>query len=166
MKTLIVNLFVIVIFTTSCTTPKYLPELDNYWKGAHGAYIKITKNNHSVVKGELLHVDTDKLFILKTDHNNSYIVIVKSRDIKRYYLKYIKAPQYGWNIPFYTLLSLTHGIYAVFTIPLNLITTTTIAVSENCKYTYNNKTLAYKKLRMYARFPQGIPKNIKLNRIK
>lgn len=64
------------------------------------------------------------------------------------------------------LLPFIHGAISIFTLPIHLIVTITATATGENAFKYSDKNMTYDKLRMFARFPQGIPPNIKLANIK
>ncbi|HHH53669.1 MAG TPA: hypothetical protein ENK91_08435 [Bacteroidetes bacterium] len=166
MKKILATFTLLLFLLASCSTPKYLPDMGNYWKGSHGAYIKVTKNDYSIVKGELIEAKNDNLRILTSKKDTTKLMNIEKKDIKRYWIKYAKSPQYGWTIPVYALSTISHGFFLVITLPVNLIATIAITSSSNKNSSFNQKHLAFSDLKMYARFPQGIPENIDPSQIK
>jgi hypothetical protein len=53
-----------------------------------------------------------------------------------------------------------------YTAPINLIVTISITVSGETAFQYSDKNITYDILKMFARFPQGIPPNMDLASIK
>jgi hypothetical protein len=64
------------------------------------------------------------------------------------------------------LLPFIHGWYSIFTIPIHLIVTISVTASGENAFKYNNKKMTYEELKMFARFPQGIPPDIDLANVK
>lgn len=89
-------------------------------------------------------------------------ITVAIKDIKRFTLRYAKPKHYGWTIPVYTLFCFTHGIAAIYTLPINLIVTITVTISGENAFQYKQRYITYEKLNMFARFPQGIQPHIDL----
>jgi len=87
-------------------------------------------------------------------------VTVPISEIERFKLRYAKSQKYGWLIPAYTLSTMTHGILLIFSATVNLIVTTSVTASGDRAYKYSNKNFTYDQLKMFSRFPQGIPENI------
>ena len=161
-KITIISLLMFLIY--GCITPKYLPSADNITVNTHGSYIKVIRKKASNVKGELIAIDYNELIVLSGDSNKCVTIPVK--DIKRFKLRVTEPKHYGWSIPVYTLLTATHGFFAILTAPINLIVTISVTVSGENAFKYSNKDMTYYKLRMFARFPQGVPPNVALNTIQ
>lgn len=112
----------------------------------------------------MIEIDSNKLVILSTVKKNC--VTIPIQDIRRFSLKYAKTPQYGWSIPVYSLATLSHGFLLGFTLPINLITTIIVTNTGEKSFKYNEKNFSFDQLKMFARYPQGIPEHISLDMIK
>ncbi len=170
MKTRFTIIVLLALIISSCTTPAYLPASDRIDVNPSGSYIKIIRKStenieaSAIVNGELIAIDSNKLIVLSGRTNEC--IIVPMDDIKRFELKYAKGKHYGWTIPVFSLASVAHGMFGIFTVPLNLIVTTWVTISGESAFMYKGKNMTYDQLKMFARFPQGIPSNIDLESIK
>lgn len=152
------------LFICSCTSPRYLPSSETIDVNAYGSYIRINTNKTGNISGELISIDSTTIVVLKQSLNKCVSVLIK--DVHRFSLRYAKPKQYGWTIPVYTLSTIIHGSMLVFTAPINLMVTIGVTMSSEDAFQYNEKNLSYEKLKMFARFPQGIPHNIDVASIK
>ena len=164
MKTKIILTGLIAIIISSCTSPRYLPSSDKIDVNQYGSYININRKTTSNVDGELIAIDSNKIVILLETTNKCMTVPIN--DVKRFKLQYAKPKHYGWTIPLGIVLPFIHGLYSVFTLPIHLIVTISVTSSGERAFQYSDKNMTYDKLRMFARFPQGIPPNIDLASIK
>ena len=96
-------------------------------------------------------VDTPDKQLLTIDVNN----------VKNYKLKYAYSNRYNWAPPVFGIFSIFHGWYLIFTLPINLITTSLI--SSGSSFQYSQKSMPIYLLHRYARFPQGLPQGFDLN---
>ena len=132
--------------------------------------IYVYKINRKIVKGELIAVNDQDIVVLTSEKVKKKriktIVTVPIKNIKRYSLKYAKPKHYGLTIPIFTIGSISHGFFAILTIPINLITTIIITSTGSTDFKYVSSKMTYKKLKMFARFPQGIPPDIDIVKIK
>ncbi len=87
-------------------------------------------------------------------------------DIKHFELRYAKPKRYYWTIPICAAYPLIHGFYAALTIPIHLIVTTIVTATGEAAFKYRDEGITYENLRMFARFPQGIPPGVELADIK
>lgn len=118
--------------------------------------------------GELIAVDSVKIIVLTDSvlYHVKFAEVIKLSEINHYTLRYAKPKHYGPLIPLYWLGSVFHGYYFVLTAPINILTTSIVTSTGEKAFTYNEKDLNFKKLKMFARFPQGLPPNIDINQIR
>lgn len=154
----------LILTISSCSTPSFLPSVEYIDVDQNGSYIKINNKTPEYLGGELIAVDSNSIVVM-SEKKKRCITIEKSK-VKKYSLRYAKTKNYGWTIPVFALSSISHGFYAIVTLPLNLIATIAITASSSKASSYTDKTISYDQLRMFARFPQGIPPNISLESIK
>jgi hypothetical protein len=93
-------------------------------------------------------------------------VTVYIDEVKRFVLRYAKPKHYEWTIPLGIINPFIHGYYALITLPMHLIVTITESTLGENAFKYSDKNMTYGKLRMFARYPQGIPPEIDLTSIK
>ena len=153
-----------IMMISSCYTPKYLPSSDQIDVNQYGSYIVITMSSTAMIKGELIAIDTNKIVVLNKSTRKCAAVSVK--EVNGFSLRYASPKHYGGTIGLIFLLPFFHGAFSVLTVPLNLIVTIAVTASGESAFTYNQKNMTYAKLKMFARFPQGIPPGIDLGRLK
>jgi hypothetical protein len=159
------NAFVglLFLFLCSCASPKYLPSSSKIDVNQYGSYIKITQKKASNIDGELIAIDSNKIIILT--NRTKKCVKVPMSDIKRFKLRYAKPKHYGLTIPASLALPLIHGWFSILTIPINLLVTISVSAGGERAFLYNDENMTYDKLKMFARYPQGLPPNIALESI-
>ncbi len=162
-KSIIFGLFSIIV--CSCTSPRYLTSSDRIDVNEYGSHIKIDHKSLSSIEGELIAIDSNTIVILQETSMNK-CTIFKTEDIKKFKLRYAKPKHYGWTIPVYTLATISHGVFLLLTAPLNLIVTTAVTIGGERAFTYDNDDLTYEELKIFARFPQGIPCNVDIKDIR
>ena len=161
MKTNIILIALLGLLTSSCYyTPKYLPTSENIDINKYGSYIYVNYGSKSQINGELIAIDSNSITVLKA--STKKCMTIPMADVKKFELQYAAPKKHGWAIPFFSFLTLSHGIGLVATLPINLIVTISVAVGGKKSFTYSNKKMTYDKLRMFARFPQGVPAHIDL----
>jgi hypothetical protein len=153
----------LLMVSSSCSSPKFLPASTEIHSNPYGSYISVALRNGTFFRGELIAIDTVNMLILSETIGKC--ISIKVSDAKNFTLKYAKSKHYGWSIPVFTLFTLSHGGYALATAPLNLIVTIVVTSSGEHAFTYNNKNMTLDQIRMFARFPQGIPKNLPIESI-
>lgn len=166
MKTNIFLFGLFVFFFSNCTSPRYLPTSDKIDVNEYGSYINVVcKTHYSIysIYGELIAIDSNKIIVLQ--NYTKKCVTVPLSDVKRFDLKYAKPKNYVWTIPVNAVgdlvLSTLTGDFLPIP-PVNIILTIWLSKSG---FKYSNKDITYDELKMFARFPQGIPPNIDLNSI-
>ena len=170
MKTKIVLLIILAIIISSCLSQGYLPYSDKIDINQYGSQINISRVSGPNVIGELIAVDSSKMIVL-TDYNRinrieKSIVIITFDEIRRFKLQYAKSRSYWWTIPIYTLATISHGWWLIISAPINLLVTASVTSSGVIDFQYHNKDITHEELKMFARFPQGIPSNIDIASIK
>jgi hypothetical protein len=167
MKTkLIISLAGIILILSACTSALYLPKPDAIGINQYGSYIKLRVTGSQAIKGELLAVDKNNLYVLADTAATKKVTIVPVSQISKFKLLYATPKNYVWTIPLSLLATISHGWYLMFTAPANLITTGAITASGFEAFTYNNKIITYEQLKKFARFPQGIPPTVNIASIK
>ncbi len=164
MKTKIVITGFLAFIISSCTSPRYLPSSDKIDVNQYGSYMNIIRKTTANIDGELIAIDSNKIIVLTESENKC--ISVPITDVERFKLRYAKPKHYGWTIPVYTLATIGHGSLLIFTAPINLIVTISVTASGESAFKYSDKNMTYDKLKMFARFPQGIPTNIDIASIK
>ena len=164
-KLLFTGLFLAMIIS-SCMSPAYLPKSSKIDEGQYGSLINIRQKNGPSVQGELLAINGLQLIVLTEHKKTKKSVVVPVNQIDHFQLRYAQPRHYGWTIPLFTGLTIFHGWFLGFTAPLNLVGTIIVTVSGEDAFMYNEKQLSYTDLKMFARFPQGIPPNIEIESIK
>jgi hypothetical protein len=173
MKTDIKFLIITVFLSlTTCSFPKYLPKVDRLGEDRYGSYIKITQPNFKTAKGELIAVEYNCILVLADNKLKGDTTIfkkmlrIKPDKIEKYTVYFAKPPSYEAFIPILGLSTISHGYFIVFSLPVNLIATIAIASGAQRSSSYNMNQINLDQLRMFARYPQGIPLGIDTASIK
>lgn len=161
---LIVFLFVSII-AGSCVTPvRYLPTSSTIDVNQYGSYIEVSAVNPPVVKGELIAIDSNTIVVLSEE--TSVCEIVDMYQVSSFKLRYANPKNYGWTIPTSVLASAVHGALGIITVPINLVVSIAVTAAGNRAFTYSEANMTFDKIRMFARFPQGMPPGINTSSIK
>lgn len=145
------------LISAGCITISYLPTHRTLDSNPYGAYIRITTLDKEYYTGELISVTGDKVTVLLGDKGIINTKTIDSSQIKRYYILYANK-SIARSIPF--IISILHGFFIPITTIINGI------VMANVDFTYTSKSLKYKDLKLFARYPQGIPANVSIYNIK
>ena len=164
MKNKILFIGLLTLIISSCTSPRYLPSSDKIDVNEYGSYIKIVHKTASNIDGELIAIDSNKIIVLAEDTKKCMTVPIS--EVKRFSLRYAQPKHYGWTIPVFTLATIAHGWFLILTAPVNLIVTISVTAGGENAFKYSDKNMTYDKLKMFARFPQGIPTNIDIANVK
>lgn len=158
-------LYIILIITASCSSPKHVLTPNELKKDTKGLYSKITfKTSTNRVNGEIIEVSDKHITLLTKDG----ILSFKKENIKESIILVsltVNNPRRinSWA-SLINLLSLGHGYWAVFSLPPTIAITSGIT-SE--KYIMNYpKNVKWEELHKFARFPQGIPEQIEKQSIR
>lgn len=167
-KIFVLNLWLILV---ACSTPKYVDSPKDFKYNIHGLYANFKLNDRPSIIGEIIEVQPDIIRILPLSSNMGITTfskdLIKSAEIL-VALSYDNPKKiYSWS-GLMGLTSIAHGFWGVFTLPINV--TTAISMNNSTyqgayKIKYPDKIL-WKDMSKFARFPQGIPKNINVSLIK
>lgn len=163
----------IVFLALSCATVKTpqnpVPKRTELETEAYGARIRLTSKNEQHFKwaaGELLCIHTDFVYVLNDAGN---IEVINKKEVKTAHIVLYQtlASKYtSWAL-LGTLSTASHGKFMVISFPLWLISGISIsrAEAQRINYLYYPET-SWKEISHFARFPQGLPTGLNLNKIK
>ncbi|HMP99242.1 MAG TPA: hypothetical protein PKC24_05625 [Cyclobacteriaceae bacterium] len=149
----------------ACSSPAYLPTSNNIGVNEYGSHIKINQKSGERISGELIAINENEIIVL----TGSVERVCKQLDVSsvdRFKILYARPKNYGWTIPLFTIFTITHGWFLALTAPVNLIATSTVTTSGQNAFTYNHKNMTLDKVRMFARFPQGLPEGVDMASIR
>lgn len=166
MTTKLIIIAFLTILLGSCRTysPDYLPTSDMIDINHFGSYIIVFHKAHDYTRGELIAIDSSHVFVLSEETNTCIKIPIDN--VEKFNLKYAETKHYGWTIPVSTLVSLSHGALLLITAPINLIVSISVTSNAEKAFQYSDKEMTFEKLKMFARFPQGIPPKLNLSSIK
>ncbi|MCC5915819.1 MAG: hypothetical protein JJU02_00690 [Cryomorphaceae bacterium] len=150
--------FLFLGFFCSCAKYSFLPKPHDLGETPYGAFIEIFTFEHGSFRGEILAIDTNGIFVYDHrlgDEKNS--VFVYKKNIRRYKVRKVKPLLWQIAYPVLTGFPISHGFYALLTLPFNYIYYSIFLGVEETQYTMNNKNMEFKDLQFFARFPGGIP---------
>lgn len=145
----------LILFLMGCSSPKYLPKPTGIDENPFGSYLKIFKYDLPPIKGELIAIENKTIIVL--NENTNQLETIPFNEIKTFKLRYAKPKHYGWTIPIFLIYPFIHGYYSFFTIPVHLAATISLTILGENAYQYSDKNMTYDQMKMFARFPQGVP---------
>lgn len=162
---------VVALWAAGCastTAPRgFLPDLDAMDRHVHGGWAECTLVG-GVSAGELLAVDADSVWLLSGGHLRA----VPMHRVSSMFVTGYNADYGGlavWTV-LGTASTITHGILALLSSTVWLVvgTISTVSYSYSSRESVTRRELdepvaaarAIERLRMYARFPQGLPESL------
>ena len=143
--------FTALILLGGCAQYSYLPHRESVWMSPYGSYIKVYMVNNKILHGEFLALNGDSLVI--RNENKPSLYYVDTSSVKSYYIQFCKTPVFA--LP--PLISISHGLFMVFTVPINTIIA--MIMKEKDKKESRFRNLPFEQVRAYARFPEGMPES-------
>jgi len=127
-------------------------------------------DSYKIIEGELLAVEKDTIYVLKTSNYESakirdkIILKMNRENIDSGVIRISKAYNSpGWAALF-PLVSIGHGGWGIFTLPINIATAIDLGTATN-KVIFDESS-SWNHLHKFSRYPQGIPKGVKINHIE
>lgn len=169
-KILLTGLLFLVLLqgcTLQYNTP-YLPAPEKLGESPCGVLIRLDLAGGDMEDGELIAVQHDSIFVLQTSRKIpcGQVVAYFRQDVQTYTIKFVRTPSLGWTIPTFALLTLSHGYFLIFTLPLNIIATSASVAAVTMASTYTEKEVPFSNLSKFSRFPQGIPSGVPISAIR
>lgn len=149
MKTKLTLLILIFVLGSCGFKYGYLPEMDSLSDSPYGSFIRLSTNYNVTVEGELLSAIRDTLVIASIYKREFHYI--DTADITDFYLHFGKPKKYPWP----SVLSLSHGLWMIFTLPINAIITSSLSAQEKRELRFYD--IDFDKLYLYSRYPQGLP---------
>lgn len=164
-------LFFSVLSITSCTVtapPTFLPPRENVGRETTGALVTLRGNQYSSLEGELLAVSNDSVYLLVKSYTDTCgkVQVWSKQEVVNYTIRFANGKNYAWTIPVFTMLSLTHGVFALATLPMNWMVTGSLHAASKKSVTFTKEQVGMGKLSMFARFPQGLPETVDRNQLR
>ena len=138
--------------------PDWLPEPDDAGRSEFGGWIEVecrTPRGRTEVHGELLAVSHDRVYVLRHDGMASIPIDSVLKAELTWYDSHGGAVASLAALG--TLSTLSNGFFLVFTAPLWMIGGTIATHSQYNAPVVKTQDAAWDEVRMYARFPQGLP---------
>ena len=126
---------------------------------AYGGWIGVTGPNGEMTQGELIALTTDSVFVL--DKNELHVIALG--DVTAARLIMFKTAEGGYAVWTFlgSILTLTNGGFATFTLPATIISGVSTTFNEARRINYiDYPASSWAMIGKYARFPQGLPSNV------
>ncbi len=165
-KTGILFIAIMAFAISSCGPSTKAPLAKNVGMDPYGSIIRIQGYPKPLqwTQGELIAVEFMGLYLL--EETSGKVIRIERTSLKRYELFTATSRSYAGFIPLSLALSISQGVIGFITLPVNLITTLSVATSGSSRFTYTEEEIDYYKLYMFARFPQGLPLGIDLKKLQ
>ena len=150
---------VLAFMSGSCKAPDYLPKAEEIGANEFGSHITLKLSEGPDIEGELIAVDSVNISVLAKE-DNKQLQTIPFANVKSFKIMYAQPEKYGWTIPVSALVSLSHGVFFVITGPANIVVTSLVTARGSNAFTYRDKDISVEELKMFARFPQGIPPDV------
>ena len=138
----------------------WLPGPEDAPQDPYGAWVAVLEGDESETAGELIAVRDDSVFVLT---QSGRLAGFAYGDIQQARLAYYDAQWGGlaaWTI-LGSLATISNGYFAGITLPLWVITGSIAASAESRAPLEEARLVSqWRELRMYARFPQGMPEGL------
>tara|TARA_R110002050_G_scaffold144363_2_gene269896 strand:- start:16183 stop:16707 length:525 start_codon:yes stop_codon:yes gene_type:complete len=173
MKTrIIISLALLSFLLGGCSYYKHIEDESEFGKSPKGSFIriwvKLDKNTSDLneLRGELIAVDSAQLYLIPVETEIDGICKAISKvNIESFSLYYAKPNTSFWTIPLFTAISASHGIFAFFTAPINLMSTSFTQAYIARKSRSQESDINFDELAAFARFPYGLPSGIRIEDI-
>ena len=140
-----------------------MPGPDEVKSNTKGAAMNISKKKEvSHIRGELIAVDSTKLYVLSVVSHK--VIEVPMEKVSFYRVRFMRMEDIAWTFPILILSTFSHGFFAILTLPFNILTVN--ALNNPLRFMSTSRMMTYEELSQYARFPQGLPPNVALSDIK
>jgi len=151
----LITLSGVLFLCFGCASQNYfLPDFEEVHATPYGAYIKLKTDRGMIVTGELLTVEANNVVIGSPELQR--ISVIDTLHIKEHYIQFAKYKRYGYPV----LISFTHGLWLVFTVPINAIITQITNAQERKELRFYQ--YKFNELKSFTRFPQGVPDGFSL----
>ncbi len=163
----------------SCAPNAYLAKPKNIQNTKYGAYVKVISNRHHVLaKGELIAVTKNGILVKFAERRPFSIYSIGSYSefpidsIDKIKIRVARTSDHPEAISTWASLlcvsTISHGFFGLITLPVNFYVGIPIALDATWatySFTYPYQ-ISRSEIYKFARFPQGLPKNIEIKDIR
>lgn len=161
-----------VVLFSACNSPKYMPKPKDFSHHVKGLHVIVKEHDGNKVSGEIIAVDAKFMKILPTKPIADRLFFISKKNIKKATILVSTISDDPIRIStkagLVNLTTLGHGFFMVFTVPITMAMTMKMG-NEVAKSSYRikyPKDISWNEMSKFARFPQGIPRQIISNDIE
>lgn len=154
----------LLLILGGCYTPSHVPQKEDLPISTKGSYIKLSGGGKKVAEGELISIDSLGITILNltTTKCERYPMF----ELTEFKLFYAQSSNYGSFHLANSILMLVQGYGLIFTAIPYIFVGSAVSFGSYNSYIYTDKIVSIDYIKMFARFPQGLPPGISLDQIK
>ncbi len=161
-----IPLLLVALIFTSCKSPDYLSQPMEFGYRVKGLVIEVKTTDRNKVLGEIIEVGEGHILLLPVKDPASSIISLDRQDVKEADVIVATTSDKPGTIALWgglqNILVLSHGAFAIITLPINLAISISLA-QDAAKGTYRVKypdNIEWEEMSKFARFPQGLPREI------
>ncbi len=149
--------FILAITMSGCGS-ELIMHKSVYHTSPLGSEIKLLHKTDFDIVGELIAVDSSTFIII--EKHSGICKKVEFTALNGYKIIYAKDDSHGYTIPLFGLMSAMHGVFSIYSLPINLLTTFGVVFTNKSPYTISEFEEMPGDAYKYARFPQGLPDGV------
>lgn len=165
------GLALLLLICYGCSSPQYLSKPEEFKDHVKGLTMKCNLKGRPDILGEIIEVNDQEIILLSLKSDRKIYTISKSK-LHRSEILVAGTSNNPKGISLWAglinLLSISHGVLAMVSLPVNLIVT--ISVGSDAAYStysiYYPHHIGWDDMRKFARFPQGLPDHIPKEQIR
>ena len=152
-------------FLVACSSPKHVTTPQDLTYKVNGFYAKAdVKGSHKDVSGEIIEVSENDLKLLQDGTLQSVEKATVKSCVVLVSLTVNNPKKINTWASLVNVASIGHGVFGIITLPINLGVTAGITNSKYIlKYPDN---ITWNELYKFARFPQGIPNELDIEKLQ
>ena len=130
--------------------------------------VQLDKHKGTLQQGELLALTPDTAYVLTAQGQVLHIpkTAIGAAQLNIALTSNQPASLRGWA-GLINLLTLSHGLFMVFTLPLNIGVTSAVGAGAGRAYQVDYpEQINWEEMSKFARFPQGLPRSVPLDQLR
>ena len=161
-----VPILLVLLMNCSSSYPNFVPKYEDLHLSPYGAHIELVDKNNNKIVGEFISINTENFIVLIENVVGKKEIIELAIDkMKLFELTYAQPKDYDvfLLLPFTTI---SHGYLFIYSAPITILVTGAVAKGGATAFRYDNDSVSLEYIKMFTRFPQGIPPTIRLKDIR